>query len=70
MNNIKNIIFDLGGVFIDINYQKTETAFINAGVINFKDLYVVLFCNFANLNFVILNFLIFKYINEMFVYKI
>lgn len=39
MNNIKNIIFDLGGVFIDINYQKTETAFINAGVINFKDLY-------------------------------
>ena len=39
MNNIKNIIFDLGGVFIDINYQKTEVAFINAGITNFNDLY-------------------------------
>ena len=39
MNNIKNIIFDLGGVFININYQKTETAFINAGVTNFNELY-------------------------------
>jgi HAD superfamily hydrolase (TIGR01549 family) len=39
MNNIKNIIFDLGGVFIDINYQKTEVAFINAGITNFNELY-------------------------------
>lgn len=39
MKNIKNIIFDLGGVFIGINYSKTEKAFAGLGVKNFKDLY-------------------------------
>ncbi len=39
MNNIKNIIFDFGGIFIDIDYQKTEQAFIDAGIINFPELY-------------------------------
>lgn len=39
MNNIKNIIFDLGGVFININYKKTEEAFVQLGVANFTDLY-------------------------------
>lgn len=32
---IKNIIFDLGGVFIDLDFTKTRDAFIQSGVINF-----------------------------------
>lgn len=32
---IRNIIFDLGGVFIDIHYQKTRDAFIEMGVKDF-----------------------------------
>lgn len=36
MKKIKNIIFDLGGVFIDIDYSKTERAFTELGIINFK----------------------------------
>jgi len=39
MKSIKNIIFDLGGVFIGIDYKKTEQAFINLGVSNFNELY-------------------------------
>ena len=39
MQNIKNIIFDLGGVFLEIDYLKTERAFINLGVSNFSELY-------------------------------
>lgn len=39
MKNIKNIIFDLGGVFIDIDYFKTERAFNALGVTNFHELY-------------------------------
>jgi glucose-1-phosphatase len=39
MQAIKNIIFDLGGVFININYPKTEQAFINLGITNFPQLY-------------------------------
>ena len=39
MKKIKNIIFDLGGVFLTIDYQKTERAFINLGVKNFHSLY-------------------------------
>jgi putative hydrolase of the HAD superfamily len=31
---IRNIIFDLGGVLLDIDYQKTIDAFRNLGVIN------------------------------------
>lgn len=39
MQQIKNIIFDLGGIFININYKKTEDAFIAAGITNFNNLY-------------------------------
>ena len=36
---IKNIIFDLGGVLLNLNYQLTRKAFENLGVANFNDLY-------------------------------
>lgn len=36
---IKNIIFDLGGVIIDINYPKTAHTFEQFGAINFNELY-------------------------------
>jgi glucose-1-phosphatase len=36
---IKNIIFDFGGVFIDVDYKRTEQAFIDAGISNFQELY-------------------------------
>lgn len=39
MSNIKNIIFDLGGIFLNINYKKTEEAFVQLGVSNFTELY-------------------------------
>ncbi len=39
MQAIKNIIFDLGGIFLDINYQLTKEAFINLGIKNFDDLF-------------------------------
>jgi len=39
MATIKNIIFDLGGVFIHIDYPKTEAAFVAAGVPHFHELY-------------------------------
>jgi glucose-1-phosphatase len=39
MQEIKNIIFDFGGVFIDVDYKKTENAFIDAGITNFRALY-------------------------------
>lgn len=32
---IRNIIFDLGGVFIDIHYHKTRDAFIGMGITDF-----------------------------------
>lgn len=35
MTGIKNILFDLGGVFLDINYQLTEQAFIDLGIADF-----------------------------------
>ncbi len=35
MIGIKNILFDLGGVFLDINYQLTEQAFIDLGIADF-----------------------------------
>ena len=35
MAGIKNILFDLGGVFLDINYQLTEQAFIDLGIADF-----------------------------------
>lgn len=36
---IKNIIFDLGGVILNIDYSKTARAFINLGITNFNELY-------------------------------
>ncbi len=39
MAAIKNIIFDFGGIFINIDYQKTEDAFINLGIKNFAEYY-------------------------------
>lgn len=37
--NIRNIIFDLGGVLLNIDYQRTINAFKSLGVVNFDDLY-------------------------------
>ena len=39
MAAIKNIIFDLGGVLLDIDYHKTANAFSNLGVQQFDALY-------------------------------
>jgi len=39
MSDIKNIIFDLGGVILNIDYLKTSQCFKDFGVINFDDLY-------------------------------
>lgn len=39
MNKIKNIIFDLGGIFLNIDYALTEQAFIKLGATNFPALY-------------------------------
>jgi len=36
---IKNILFDLGGVLLNINYQLTEEAFVNLGLKNFRAIY-------------------------------
>lgn len=39
MTSIKNILFDLGGVLLNINYHKTADAFKDLGVKNFDELY-------------------------------
>ena len=39
MKEIKAVLFDLGGVLIDVDYQKTIDAFTNLGVQNASDLY-------------------------------
>ena len=39
MSKIKNIIFDLGGVFLQVDYQKTENAFVDLGITNFAEFY-------------------------------
>lgn len=36
---VKNIIFDLGGVILNLDYGKTESAFIELGVKDFNKLY-------------------------------
>jgi len=38
-SGIKNIIFDLGGVILEINYKLTSQAFKNLGCENFDELY-------------------------------
>mgnify|MGYP003653153346 CR=1 FL=1 len=37
--NLKSIIFDLGGVILNIDYQKTISAFQKMGISNFENLY-------------------------------
>ncbi len=37
--NIKNIIFDLGGVLLNINYLLTEQAFLELGIKDFRLVY-------------------------------
>ena len=39
MQNIKAIIFDFGGVILNIDYNKTSRAFTNLGVKNFDEMY-------------------------------
>lgn len=39
MNGIKNIIFDLGGVLLDIDFQKSIDAFKKLGIENFEDMF-------------------------------
>lgn len=39
MNEIKNIIFDLGGVLLNIDYRKTANAFNMLGVQQFDEMY-------------------------------
>lgn len=39
MQGIKSIIFDLGGVILNIDYQLTDKAFTDLGVANFSVLY-------------------------------
>ncbi len=39
IKGIRHIIFDLGGVLINIDYQLTEKAFIEAGISDFPGLY-------------------------------
>lgn len=41
MQGIKNIIFDLGGVLLNLDMQKTEAAFTNMGVKDFKSLFAL-----------------------------
>ena len=39
MQKIENVIFDLGGVILDIDYNLTRTAFEKLGVVNFDEMY-------------------------------
>ncbi len=39
MQNIQNIIFDLGGVILNLDNQRTEDAFTALGVKNFRELF-------------------------------
>ncbi len=39
MKATKNIIFDLGGIFLNLNYQLTKDLFIKYGITDFDDLF-------------------------------
>lgn len=41
MQKIKNIIFDLGGVLLNIDLKRTELAFAELGIGNFKEYYTL-----------------------------
>ena len=45
MKDIHNILFDLGGVLLNINYQRTENAFAALGIPNFHEQYHQFFAN-------------------------
>ena len=39
MQNIRNIIFDLGGIFLNIDFKKTEQAFKELGIEGFHSMF-------------------------------
>jgi glucose-1-phosphatase len=39
MKKLKNIIFDLGGLFMDIDFNNTAKAFVSLGVANYNEFY-------------------------------
>ena len=39
MTENKSIIFDLGGVILNLDYSKTEDEFKKIGVLHFKEFY-------------------------------
>ena len=39
MSTIKNIIFDLGGVFMNLDYKRMEQSFIDLGITDFSELF-------------------------------
>ncbi|QEC68216.1 HAD family phosphatase [Panacibacter ginsenosidivorans] len=39
MQQFKNIIFDLGGIFLNIDFAKTEKAFTDLGITNFNSFF-------------------------------
>ncbi len=39
MQNIKNIIFDLGGVILNLDMKRSEEAFVSMGLAHFRDLF-------------------------------
>jgi putative hydrolase of the HAD superfamily len=39
IKGVRHIIFDLGGVLLNIDYKRTEDAFVQAGITNFAELY-------------------------------
>ena len=39
MQKIKNVIFDLGGIFIKIHFSATEKAFFDLGISNWSEFY-------------------------------
>ena len=51
MPTIQNIVFDLGGVLLNIDYRRTEKAFAELGMTQFPQLYTQFYSNqlFSNL---------------------
>ncbi len=41
MQQIQNVIFDLGGVLLNLDFQRTEDAFVRMGIKNFKELFTL-----------------------------
>lgn len=39
LENVRHIIFDLGGVLLNIDYNLTEEAFVKLGITDFPDMY-------------------------------